>query len=138
MAAHHHSLSLKEFKINEYRETWMNRDLMELIIDKDKALRLAKRTKNEDDFNIAKNMRNTVGELIFQAKKNHFEDEYNASKNDPKKFWSNIFTILPKNKEQTLNINLKNDRDEEINSEDTASYINDFFANFGPNLAKKT
>ena len=101
------------------------------------AMALAKRTKNEDDFNVAKNMRNNVGELIFQAKKNHFEDEYNASKKDPKKFWSNIFTILPKNKVQKLNINLKNDFNEEIDSDDTAAYINDFFANIGPNLAKK-
>ena len=127
---------LKEFKINEYREAWMNRDLMELIIDKDKAMAHAKKSKKEDDFRIARNMRNTVGNLIFQSKKNHFEDEYNASKKDPKKFWNNIFTILPKNKEQKLSINLKNDLKEEINSEETASYINDFFANIGPNLAK--
>ena len=96
---------LKDFKINEYREAWMNRDFMELIIDKDKAMSLAKRSKNKDDFHIAKNMRNTVGELIFQAKKNHFEDEYEASKKDPKQFWNNIFTILPKNKDQKLEIN---------------------------------
>ena len=128
---------LKEFKINEYRDAWMNRDLMELIIDKHKAMSLAKKSKLVDDFNIAKNMRNTVGALIFQAKQNHFEDEYNATKKDPKKIWSNIFTILPKNKDQKLNINLKNEVNEEINSDDTAKYINDFFANIGPNLAKK-
>ena len=82
-------------------------------------------------------MRNTVGELIFQAKKNHFENEYNASKKDPKKFWNNIFTILPKNKDNNLNINIKNDVGEEVDAADTASYINDFFANVGPNLAKR-
>ena len=39
---------LKEFRINEYREAWMNRDLMELIIDKDKALSLAKKNKKRE------------------------------------------------------------------------------------------
>ena len=128
---------LKEFKINEYREKWMNRDLMELIIDKDKAMALAKRTKSVDDFRIAKNMRNNVGKLIFQAKRNHFEEEYIASKNDPKKFWSNIFTILPKNKDKDSNINLKDEFGKNIENENTSSFINEYFVNVGPELAKK-
>ena len=33
----------KLFKIYSYREPWMNKDIMELIIDKDKALKLAKK-----------------------------------------------------------------------------------------------
>ena len=44
----------KEFKIFEYKESWMNRDIMELIIDKDKALKLAKKSKKEGDWNYAK------------------------------------------------------------------------------------
>ena len=34
---------LKKFNINEYKESWMNRDLMEMIIDKDLALKKAKK-----------------------------------------------------------------------------------------------
>ena len=71
------------------------------------------------------------------VRKQHFQDEYENSKGDPKRFWRNIYDIIPKNKTNKGKINLKNQYGEEINSEKTASYINDFFTDIGPNLASK-
>ena len=59
---------LKEFSINEYKENWMNRDLMELIIDKDMALKNAKKTKNIDDFIYSRKIRNETGKIIEKAR----------------------------------------------------------------------
>ena len=109
---------------------------MERIIDKDKAMAKAKKTNNIDDWNIAKFLRNETGKIIERAKKQFFEDEFNASKGDPKRFWRNIYSIIPKNKNKSEIINLKNKQNQYITQEDTASYINDFFTKIGPNLAK--
>ena len=127
----------KNFKVNIYREDWMNKDIMERIIDKDKALKKAKRTNNLEDWKMAKKLRNDVGYLVDMAKKQHFQEEYENSKDDPKRFWRNIYDIIPKNKENRVNLNLKNKDGEEIKFDETATFINDYFTNIGPNLASK-
>ena len=127
----------KTFKVNCYREEWMNKDIMEKIINKDKALKKAKKSNNQEDWDLAKRLRNETGKLVKNARKQHFQDEYENSKGDPKRFWRNIYDIIPKNKTNKGKINLKNQYGEEINSEKTASYINDFFTDIGPNLASK-
>ena len=127
----------KNFLVNSYREEWMNKDLMEKIIDKDKALRKAKRTNNSYDWENARKLRNSTGKLIEKARKEHFQEEYENSKDDPKRFWRNIYDIIPKNKNNKSTIHLKNNEGLEVKLDDTASYINDFFTKIGPNLAAK-
>ena len=127
----------KLFKINTYREEWMNKDLMEKIIDKDKALKKAKKSNNLIDWEYAKKVRKEVGKIIETARKLHFQEEYENSKDDPKKFWRNIYDIIPKNKNNKANIYLKNSEGSEVKLDDTASYINDYFTEIGPKLASK-
>ena len=129
----------KKFNIKKYIEKWMNRDLMELIIDKDKALKKAKKTKLNEDFIQAKRLKNEIGKIIKNAKKSFLEDEFVRAKGDNKKFWKNIYSIIPKTKMENNKdiIYLKNERNENIEIEKSASFINDFFINIGPNLAEK-
>ena len=127
----------KTFKVNSYREEWMNKDIMERIIDKDKALKKAKKSSLQYDWEKAKTLRKEVGLLIDRARKEHFQDEYINSKDDPKRFWRNIYDIIPKNKENKSNIHLKDNLGTEIFSENTASFINDYFTDIGPKLASK-
>ena len=127
----------KEFNIFKYKEPWMNRDLMGLIIDKDKALWVAKKSNIEEDWKYAKYMRNNVGKLIEEAKKNYLNDEFLTTKRDPKKFWRNINSILPNNKKNDKSkIFLKSDNGKDIEENETSNYINNFFSNIGPNVAK--
>ena len=67
------------------------------------------------------------------------EEEFNNSKGDPKKFWRNIYSIIPKPKitKQKDILHLKTDKGEDIDFEETSEFINDFFINIGPNLANK-
>ena len=84
-------------------------------------------------------MRNNVGKLIEDAKKNYLNDEFLATKNDPKKFWRNINSIIPNNnkKKEKSKIFLKDDMGKDVEENNTSNYINEFFSNIGPNLAKK-
>ena len=134
-----HTCPLKEFVVNEYREKWMNRDLMELIIDKDLAIRKAKKTKKNDDIIYAKRIRNETGKIIEKAKKDFLENEFINSKGDPKRFWKNIYSIIPKTSidNQKDIIHLKNENNTNIDIKETSEFINDFFINIGPNLANK-
>ena len=123
-------------KIKFTGRSYRNRDIMERIIDKDKALAKAKKTGNSDDWNIAKFLRNETGKLIETVKKQFFEDEYLASKGNPKRFWRNIYNIIPKRKNKSEVIHLKHDDTVEIPQNETSNYINEFFTNIGPELAK--
>ena len=97
----------------------------------------AKKTKNPDDWTIAKNLRNNTGRIIDLAKRNFFEEEYLASKDDPKRFWRNINRIIPSKKTKSTHINMVNENNEDIDSEKISDYINTFFTTIGPNLASR-
>ena len=73
--------------------------------------------------------------MIDLAKKNVFEEEYLASKDDPKGFWRNINRIIPNNKNKPSLINTINENNEDIDSENVSDYINKSFTTIGPNLA---
>ena len=127
----------KEFNINVYREPWMNKDIMEKIIDKDKALKKAKNSNKKEDWDIAKYLRNSTGKFVEEAKINYMNDNLESSYRDPKQFWRNIFSILPSKKQkQKSKIHLKNSDNTIMEDSLVADYINDFFTNIGPDLAK--
>ena len=57
---------------------------------------------------------------------------------DSRKFWKNIQEVIPNKKSNNGNIFnlLDNLPNEMIDSDKTADFINDYFTNIGPNLAK--
>ena len=66
---------------------WMNRDLMELIVDKDLALKKAKKTMKFEDIVYAREIRNETGKIIEKAKIDCLENEFINSKGDPGKIY---------------------------------------------------
>ena len=78
-----------------------------------------------------------MGKLVESARKLHFQEEYENSKGDPKRFWRNIYDIIPKNKDNKCNIHLKSQDGSEVKTEETSTFINNYFTNIGPKLASK-
>ena len=118
----------------------MKRDIMEIIIDKDRAMKKAKKTGIWDDFLTAKRMKNETGKLVEKAKSYFLENEFVTSKGDPKRFWKNIYSIIPNLKLENKNkhiIYLKNENGDNIEIDKSADYIKDFFTDIGPRLAEK-
>ena len=128
---------IKSFKVTEFREVWMTNEAIEAIKDKDRAMRRAKRSRREDDWVEARRMRNRVGRDIENLRANYLKDQQEANREDPKKFWKNISSIMPGKKGSQSRVWLKSNEGADVNLNDTAGYINDFFTNIGPNLAKK-
>ena len=98
-------------------------------------MKKAKRTNNLDDWINVKKIRNERGNLIERATKMHFQEEYENSKGDLKRYWRNIYEIIPKNKDNKTNIHLKNNENVEVKFEDTSTLLNDYFTGIGPKLA---
>ena len=130
---------LKSFKIKQEKEPWITNELIEIIKDKDLALKRAKKRKDPELWKEAKRLRNTCIRRLREARADYIKENLNNNMGDQKKFWKNIQNVLPSKRTYgPLNLKLiDQSTGKHIAEESTASYINDFFVNIGPNLAKK-
>ena len=128
----------KKFTVRAQKPEWLNNNLIEQMKDRDYFYRKAKKSQNEDDWNIAKYLRNTVNFNIRQAKADFIKDELNSSKNDPKKFWRVINRVFPgKNKLRSNKILLKNNQNRLVKDQSVPDFINDFFIHIGQKIAER-
>ena len=127
---------LKSFKVKSGVDPWITNELLEEIRDKDLMIKRARRTKLQADWVVAKLARNRVGRQIEVARVNYFREEHLASTGDPKRFWGNIASVIPSNKSHQTIDSLIDQSNNKVKQEEAAGFINDFFANIGPNLAK--
>ena len=127
---------IKKFSIKPVTNLWLSNELLEEIKDKDVALRRAKRSKNEEHWAIARRLRNNCLKNIRTAKADFIRDQISENKQDPKKFWNSINKLLPGNVKNKQNISLKDDNQVEIDSEETADFMNQYFATIGTKLAQ--
>ena len=128
---------LKKFKIKQIKEPWPSPDLIELIKDKDKALKTAKKEKDPNLWKEAKRIRNNCTRRLRQARADYISENLNNNAGDQKKFWRNIQGLIPNKGTKTSDINLIDQISKsEIPYDETASFINDFFVDIGPSLAQ--
>ena len=127
----------KKFTVRAHKPEWLDNNLIEQIKDRDYFYKKAKRTQEEDDWNVAKHLRNTVNYNIRQAKAVFIQNELNTCKNDPKKFGRIIKRVFPgKCKSKTNRLFLNDNLNNPINSQDVPDYINQFFVNIGQKIAE--
>ena len=130
--------ALKLFKIKQEKQPWITNQLIELIKGKDHALKRAKKRKDPVLWEEAKRLRNNCTKRLRDARADYINENLNNNLGEQKKFWKNIQNVIPSHKKK--NIGTFNLIDEntglEIN-DNIAQFINDFFVNIGPNLAKK-
>ena len=130
---------MKTFRINQIKQPWITPPLIELIKDKDKILKKAKKKKTDENlWKQAKIFRNRCTNRLRKVKADYVKSNLNNNQNNPKKFWKNIQEIFPQKSKNNKNIILTDmDTDQTLESEKVADYINDFFTNIGPKLALK-
>ena len=125
---------LKTFKVRSTDKPWFTNEILEQIKDKDRALKRAKKSGKNDDWKLARRLRNDCLKEVRRAKSNFIQDELNTNWNDSKKFWQQINTILPKNANSST-IKLM-DGNTPVNISNIPNFINDYFTKIGPNLAE--
>ena len=126
---------IKKIKVKDKGDPWMSQELIELIHDKDRMHQKATRTDNPDDWKNAYLLRNITKNRIKEVKADYIKDSLNRHKSDPSKFWKQMNLILPK--KAKLGINLVDEDNNAVDLNDVANYINEYFVNIGPELARE-
>lgn len=95
-----HVAPLKEIRLKQLTEPWMNSEILDLISERDKKLKLFKRSQNSDIYKEYCHLRNKIQKLIKNAKSNYFENKIEENKGDSKSLWkqfkNSIFIMCPK------------------------------------------
>ena len=86
------------------RPEWLTADLIEIMKDRDRAMKLACKSKLTTDKKIARVLRNHVNKAVKSAKSEYLLTKLDTYKKDPKKFWQAINDILPHSKSSAINI----------------------------------
>ena len=117
------------------RPEWLTADLIEIMKDRDRAMKLACKSKLTTDKKIARVLRNNVNKAVKSAKSEYLLTKLDTYKKDPKKFWQAINDILPHSKSSAINI-LSEDGNT-LSDQEMSETIYNFFANVGASLASK-
>ena len=122
---------IKEFEFNYHKPPYLTNALLDQIRNRDYFYKKAKKFGDEDDWNIAKYLRNQTNKNIRGAKASYIKDQLDACKNDSSKFWRQIKAVYPnKSIRDKHEIKLKVGNDL-ITQDRVAEYINEFFINVG-------
>ena len=121
----------KQIRIKTRTEPWMNKDILEIIDDRDKALNIANKFKSNkllrQEFNV---LRNKVQREIKKAKSNYLKDRIEENKNNPKKLWKQFKSLGFSSKSKVnskIVLNINNDICPE--TKPIVDYMNEYFLN---------
>ena len=104
--------------------------------DRDRAWERARISNSEEDWEVARYLRNSANNAVKTAKADYVRRELDNNRDDPKIFWKNIKNVLPDSK--SGNINIIDEMTKSVLPKDMqAQVINDFFASIGERLDNK-
>ena len=128
---------MKRMKIRTNCPHWMEKEIIEELYFKDFLYRKAKSSDNVNDWNNFRSQNKTVKKLILNAKEEYVKGQLLENTNNPRKFWRNINEIsgLGKSKKKGK-IRKIIDNDREYENQEAADFLNDFYTEAGPNLAR--
>ena len=113
---------VKQFSFGRDKPPWMPNELIELIKDRDNAIKKAICNQITSRQKLARNVRNCTNTMVRNGKCSYIKDQLEINKKDSKKFWHSIEEVIPGNA-QTSN--------------KTSTHLNDYFATKGQTLAEK-
>ena len=125
---------IKNRKIKDCNEPWITDELIDLIHQKNRAWKKAKKSKHVDDIEDARVLRNRVKSQIKRAKSTYVQDYLDDDLISIKKFWEKITYIMPnKSKNATISL-IDQDTKIPIEKDDIPNFINNFFISIGQNM----
>ena len=126
---------VKVFKFRNTKPGWLSDDLIEMMHDRDIALKRARKSKKPEEKRHARNIRNLVNHYIKQARSEFLKEQLENLKDKPNKFWNILNDIInPGNKSNTFK--LTDTQGICMSDIEAAEVINRYFANIGKKLAE--
>lgn len=118
------------------RKCWTTSDLMSLIRERDRCKNKADNTRDKNDYQEFKKMKNKVKRTVIKAKRGYIMSKLEDSSNNPKRYWKELNNLFnPPDDTRVINISLS-DNDKEVSLTDTADFMNEYFSTIGSKLAK--
>eukprot|EP00794_Sanderia_malayensis_P010377 gene10377-11459_t len=74
---------------------WLKVDLRKLMNERDQALRKARKTKSQEDFQVFKELRNKCNGKLKEAKRKYHQNLINESQGNARKFWDAVKRVFP-------------------------------------------
>lgn len=138
------TIPLKTRKFNRLKhkkQGWMTRGILTSIKNKTKLYKIKKEaTQDQAILTATRNYnlyRNTLNKIIRNAKRLHFQNLFEKSKNNMKTTWQNINKILQtKNKDRKFPSTFNYNGSSLSNKKDICNAFNDYYTRIGPSLAE--
>ena len=127
---------VRDFRFGCTKPGWLSNDLMELMKDRNRALKKAAKTKSEIDKKNARSIRNLTNQYIKTARSDYIQEQLIELKDKPKKFWNILNDIVDPGR-NSKTFKLLDENGEELTDNAAANTINNFFANIGKSLSNQ-
>ena len=128
---------IKTFSVTKRTPKWINHDVISLMRDRDQMYRRARKHNREDDWNMARFLRNRTEAAIMNYRANIIKTELENNKKNPKKFWEKLHELLPSKSNVPINSLTDIDSGATLEADVLPDHINTFFSNIGQTLASK-
>ena len=129
------TLSKKETK--NLAKPWISQGILTSIKCKNKSYKKFIKSKDPFWYNKYKTYRNSINHLIRASKNMYYKNYFNTFRNNSKKVWSGIKSIISNKKSPHTSINLQINGEIITNQKTVTNKFNTFFTNVGPNLSKQ-
>ena len=87
---------LKTARLKVRSNTWITRDIVKMMYDRDRIHELAVKRKDTVLMEKYRKMRNTITDMIKNRKREYFSEVSNSLRSSPRSFWSELNTTIPK------------------------------------------
>ena len=131
---------IKEVRIKQRTEPWVNDEILQSIKDRDKAFQTFKNNRSDEKFTVFKQLRNKTQTLIYNAKKNFFKDKLEHENNDSKSLWNSLKQLgMPskKGKATASSIGLNIEGEICFDKQKVAEQFNSFYTTVASKLVDK-
>ncbi len=118
---------------------WMHHDLRKIMTDRDRLLTKARKTKNIEDWNMYKRLRNKCNNQLKSAKSSFQRNLLEQNTTNPKKFWKVwkvIKDVFPFKNNSTPNKSCNNTTDE--NQKHLSDIFSSYYATAARSLKEKS
>ena len=130
-------LSNKDIKLKS--KPWITPAIMKMINERNKSFKREKRQPMHENVKILYNLfRNKVNRELKKSQRLYYTKYFEDNKNDIKKTWNGITSIININSASSSTISQQNINGKVTsNPQEIAHGLNNFFVNVGPNTEKE-
>ena len=126
---------IKEIRLKQRTEPWMDHDILELIKERDRLLNIFRKSKNVEDHKNFSKVRNLLQRKIKKAKTDHISTKLEENKEDLKKLWQQLKSLGYRNQKKEEKKVVLNIDDNICHDEyQIANHFNTFFTSVASKL----